>query len=246
MTTSNRKQSSQVWGLNLLDDYARTSDETPSDVDSAFVIAIFGMLEGQANVGFEGRQGRYTYARWKNEIAPMEQEAFHGGNFIRDCKLAINLMSDRDRSRVSSLLDILAGDYLATVLEDGCSLQLTTRRPFVAKKYDDYSKVAESIKLADHVVAYIENGSEGASTEDIAGLITKLEGFLQADSLRAIDRIFNLTNVSKPPATFLVAALRTVFPLRDRVSAWSGFLRRVEAELESRSLNSEKILRGLK
>lgn len=75
--------------------------------------------------------------------------------------------------------------------------------------------------------------------------VTRISSLLKTNSFQELDRLIITTNVSAETIENLVSLLRLTYPLRDRFKSRSTLLDSVRAELKSRNLNSDIILRGL-
>jgi hypothetical protein len=90
-----------------------------------------------------------------------------------------------------------------------------------------------------------KQGREYSSSQELMLIINGMNKLMKAKKFHIIDMVLKSAFVENMSPQMIVAFSRTVFSVRSQLSEWRSFVRRAKSELEFRSLDAERLLKGL-
>jgi hypothetical protein len=101
----------------------------------------------------------------------------------------------------------------------------------------------------DSFIALVQDGKTAHTTEEVAEVIGAVNDLVLTLDRKfdptAMNAVFSLADPELIAPTIQVAMLRGSFPFRERLEAWLPFRDKVRTVLIARSLDADRILRGL-
>jgi hypothetical protein len=91
----------------------------------------------------------------------------------------------------------------------------------------------------------MKGGTERSSSEQIMSVITGLNALLKDRRFEELNLIIGMVHPQRLSPELMLTFARLTFPVRDLLSSWFPFVRKIRQELDRRDLDSKKLLKGL-
>ncbi len=91
----------------------------------------------------------------------------------------------------------------------------------------------------------MRGGTERSSSEQLMCAIAGLNALLKNRSFDELNLIIGMVHPQRLSPELMLTFARLTFPVRDFLSNWFPFVRKIKNELDRRELDSKKLLKGL-